>query len=94
MVGHTFESNPAVRKPLTRAKRNGYRWFDFSWSGRVPLDLRESTGEYALGTLPGPDRYKLRFGAVPVDHARQVVGPHGAWSRRRTSPAEIDQMSA
>ena len=57
---------------LTWAKRNGYRWFDFSGLGAQSLAALESPGRADLGRLPGPDRYKLRFGGEPFRYPQPV----------------------
>jgi lipid II:glycine glycyltransferase (peptidoglycan interpeptide bridge formation enzyme) len=49
---------------LTWAKRNGYRWFDFAGISPASLVALESNGPRDLARIPGPDRYKLRFGGV------------------------------
>jgi lipid II:glycine glycyltransferase (peptidoglycan interpeptide bridge formation enzyme) len=57
---------------LTWAKRNGYRWFDFSGISPVSVRALESGRPTDFDLLPGPDRYKLRFGGVPFRYPQPV----------------------
>lgn len=45
---------------LLWARRQGYRWFDFS--GVLPESVPALAGETPADGLPGPDQYKARFG--------------------------------
>ncbi|MGY1624169.1 lipid II:glycine glycyltransferase FemX [Geodermatophilus sp. SYSU D00965] len=63
---------------ITWAKEQGYRWYDFG--GVLPESLPAlADGEYDVDALPGPDRYKVRFGAhlcrypTPVEFIRPAV---------------------
>ena len=44
------------------AKANGYRWFDFGGLLPSSVSVLLSGRPVDVGALPGPDRYKLRFG--------------------------------
>jgi lipid II:glycine glycyltransferase (peptidoglycan interpeptide bridge formation enzyme) len=56
---------------LTWAKRNGYRWFDFGGISQAGMSVLESDPP-DLGPLPGPDRYKLRFGGTLYRYPQPV----------------------
>jgi hypothetical protein len=57
---------------LTWGKRQGYRWFDFAGISPASMSALESDGPTDLAQLPGPDRYKLRFGGVPYRYPQPV----------------------
>lgn len=57
---------------LIWAKRNGYRWFDFSGVGAQSAAALESGCEADLALVPGADRYKLRFGGEPFHYPQPV----------------------
>jgi lipid II:glycine glycyltransferase (peptidoglycan interpeptide bridge formation enzyme) len=57
---------------LNWGKQQGYRWFDFAGISPASARVLESDGAANFDVLPGPDRYKLRFGGLLYRYPRPV----------------------
>jgi lipid II:glycine glycyltransferase (peptidoglycan interpeptide bridge formation enzyme) len=57
---------------ITWAKEHGYRWYDFGGVLPESLPLLLADGGYDLDALPGPDRYKARFGGQVCQYPAPV----------------------
>lgn len=63
----------AVRwEAMLWAKAEGHHWFDVGGFGRASADAVLDDPHVDVQALPGPDRYKLRLGAVPFRYPTAV----------------------